>query len=108
MNSAKANITPSSNYAWAVFVVGAMVLLLSLWLQFRMWQVEFGFRPVAAGGGEYMIAVFLGLPSLLLSNLILAFAAFHSTIKSSMGLWLFLFSILPLLCWIIHFVKSSI
>jgi hypothetical protein len=71
-----------------------------------MWQVEFGFRPVAAGGGEYMIAIFLGLPTLLISNLILGFAAFHSKIKSILGLWLFLLSLLPLLWWVVHLVIS--
>jgi hypothetical protein len=108
MDIAKPDITPSSKISWAILALGSLILLLTFWLQLRMWQVEFGYRPVAAGGGEYMIAVFLGLPSLLISNLILGFAAFRSTIKSSMGLWLFLFSILPLLWWIIHFVKSSI
>jgi len=106
MNKTKADKTPSSKISWATFAVGLLILVLSLCLQLRMWQVEFGYRPVAAGGGEYMIAVFLGLPSLLISNLILGFAAFHSKIKSILGLGLFLLSLLPLLCWIVQFVIS--
>jgi hypothetical protein len=106
MDISKADITPASKISWAIFALGLLTLVLSLWMQLRMWQVEFGYKPVAAGGGEYMIAVFLGLPSLLISNLILGFAAFHSKIKSILGLGLFLFSLLPLLWWVVQFVIS--
>lgn len=58
---------PPSAFAWILFVLGLASLLFSLLVQSRMWQVEFGLRPGAAGGGEYLTALFLGGPSLLLA-----------------------------------------
>lgn len=58
---------PPSPFAWVLFVIGLASLLFSLLAQSRMWQVEFCIRPVAAGGGEYLTALILGGPSLLLS-----------------------------------------
>lgn len=58
---------PPSPFAWVLYVIGLASLLFSLLVQSRMWQVELGIRPVAAGGGEYLTALILGGPSLLLA-----------------------------------------
>jgi hypothetical protein len=62
---------PPTRAAWVMLVLGVLALLVSLWAQGRMWAVEFGMRPVAAGGGEYMVALFFALPLLLLALLLL-------------------------------------
>jgi hypothetical protein len=57
--------TTGSRLVWGL---GLAVLLLSLWLQMRMWLVVFGLMPVAAGGGESMVALFVGLPALAVAG----------------------------------------
>ena len=48
---------PLTRTAQAVLLLGVLALLVSLWAQTPMWAVEFGMRPAAAGGGEYMVAL---------------------------------------------------
>lgn len=55
-------------------LAGMAALLGSLWAQGPMWWVELGLAPVAPGGGEYMVALFFGLPALLLALALLGVA----------------------------------
>ena len=55
-------------------VTGSAALLCSLWAQGPMWLVELGLESVAPGGGEYLVALFLGLPALLLALALLGIA----------------------------------
>ncbi len=65
---------PQSTVGKLLFALGALALLFALAMQWQMWLAVFEFTPVAPGGGEYMIALFFGLPSLLLSVLLLGVA----------------------------------
>lgn len=55
-------------------LAGTAALLGSLWAQGPMWWVELGLAPVTPGGGEYMVALFFGLPALLLALVLLGVA----------------------------------
>jgi Na+-driven multidrug efflux pump len=76
-------------------------MLLSLWLQLPMWLVVFGARSVAPGGGEYMVALFLGLPALLLAFVLLGIAVAKAAWRSSLSCAGFAASLLPLAGWIV-------
>jgi len=79
----------------------------SLLAQSRMWQVEFGIRPVAAGGGEYLTALILGGPSLLLALGLLgtsvAWTAWRS-VWSVVGLGI---AVVPTLGWLFLTLRDA-
>lgn len=89
-----------------LFVLGLSVLLLALWLQLPMWQAVFGFRPVAPGGGEYMIALFFGLPGLLLSMLLLGIATARAAWRSKAAAIALILAFGVLLGWLALFLRS--
>lgn len=89
-----------------LFVLGLSVLLLALWLQLPMWQAVFGFRPVAPGGGEYMIALFFGLPGLLLSMLLLGIATARVAWRSKAAAIALILAFGVLLGWLALFLRS--
>ncbi|MBT1451843.1 hypothetical protein KJ365_13200 [Glaciecola sp. XM2] len=95
------SITPKSKASWAIFMIGLGSLLFSMWVQGRMWQVEMGLRPVSSGGGEYMMALFVGVPSLLVSILLLSFAAFRKQWQSAIGVGAFGLSLILLVGFVI-------
>ncbi|MBX3652463.1 MAG: hypothetical protein KF771_13940 [Burkholderiales bacterium] len=97
---------PSTSAAWALFVCGLFALLLSLWLQLPMWQAVFGFRPVAPGGGEYMVALFFALPCLLLSALLLGVATARSAWRSKAAAIALILAFGVLLGWLALFLRS--
>lgn len=61
---------PPTRAARAILLLGVLSLLVSLWAQARMWAVEFGLLRVAAGGGEYLVAILFALPLLLIALLL--------------------------------------
>jgi len=63
-------LLPASNSARLMLLIAALSLGFCYWSQFPMWMVQLGFRQVSAGGGEYLIALLWGLPSLLLGALL--------------------------------------
>ncbi|MBX3661860.1 MAG: hypothetical protein KF804_05365 [Burkholderiales bacterium] len=97
---------PSTPAARALFVLGLSALLLALWLQLPMWQAVFGFRPVAPGGGEYMIALFFGLPGLLLSMLLLGIATARAAWRSKAAAIALILAFGVLLGWLALFLRS--
>ncbi len=92
----------------AIFLTaaGAAVLLLSLFMQFQMWQAVFGLRPVAPGGGEYMTALFFGMPSLLLSVVLLGIATARAAWRSKASAILLVLALAMLSGWLALFVRS--
>lgn len=97
---------PATPAAWALFVPGLCTLLLSLWLQLPMWQAVFGFRPVAPGGGEYMIALFFALPCLLLSALLLGIVTARPAWRSKAAAIALVLSLGIVLGWLALFLRS--
>ncbi len=97
---------PTSAAAWMFTALGALGLLFSLWLQLPMWLAVFGFRPVAPGGGEYMIALFFGLPGLLLSTLLLVMATLRATWRSKAAAIALIFAMTAVLGWLALFLRS--
>lgn len=76
-------------------------MLLSLWLQLPMWLVVFGARSVAPGGGEHLVALFLGLPALLLAFVLLGIAVAKAVWQSWLSCACFAASLLPLAGWMV-------
>jgi hypothetical protein len=99
---------PTSPAAWILTTLGTLGLLFSLWLQLPMWLAVFGFRAVAPGGGEYMIALFFGLPGLLLSTLLLVIATLRATWRSKAAAIALIFAITAVLGWMTLFLRSLI
>lgn len=98
--------TPPSAFAWILFVVGLASLLFSLLAQSRMWQVEFGLRPVAAGGGEYLTALILGGPSLLLALGLLGTSVVWTawrSVWSAVGLGI---AVVPTVAWLFLILRD--
>lgn len=98
--------TPSGLAGWLSLLNGVILLFLSLLMQARMWQVEFGLLPVAAGGGEYMLALFFGLPSLLLAALLLGITVAKEAWRSLLSCAALLIALTVLFGWLVLFVKG--
>jgi len=97
---------PASPAAWILTGLGTLGLSLSLWLQLPMWQAVFGFIPVAPGGGEYMIGLFLGLPGLLLSMLLLGIATVRAAWRSKFSAIVLVLATAVVLGWLALFLRS--
>ena len=100
--------TPSGLAGWLSLLNGVVLLLLSLLMQARMWQVELGLRPVAAGGGEYMMALFFGLPSLLLATLLLGITVVKQTWRSLLSCAALFIALTVLFGWLVLFLKGHL
>ena len=68
-------LLPPTPLAWVLFALGGLALLFAVAMHWRMWQVELGLKPVAAGGGEYLVALLVGVPALLVALLLLGVSA---------------------------------
>ncbi|WP_157679950.1 hypothetical protein [Nitrosococcus watsonii] len=83
---------------------GITLLLISLWLQLPMLLVVLGFSSVSAGGGEFMVGLFLGLPALLFAATLLGITI-RSQWRSRLSVILFWLSILGIFGWAVAFVR---
>jgi hypothetical protein len=92
--------TTGSRLVWGL---GLAVLLLSLWLQMRMWLVVFGLMPVAAGGGESMVALFVGLPALAVATVLLGVTALVQMWRSWLALLSFRIALVLCAAWMLLF-----
>jgi predicted phage tail protein len=97
---------PSSLGGWVLIVLGFLLMLIGVWTQARMWQVELGLRPVAAGGGEYIMALFFGVPVLLGAVLVNCFSTFQKNLRCKVGVICFAGSLLPVLIMVLMFVRD--
>lgn len=97
---------PPARAAQVLSVLGLLALLLALWLQFQMWQAVFGLRPVAPGGGEYMMALFFGLPCLLLSVLLLGIATAKAAWRSKASAITLVIALGVVAGWLALFLRS--
>jgi len=97
---------PSAPGAWTLTVAGGLFLLLSLWLQVPMWVVVLGQRSVAPGGGEYMVALFAGLPALLCATALLGLTAIRRVWRSWLSLGALVISLLALAGWVVLVVSD--
>jgi hypothetical protein len=100
--------TPPGLAGWLSLFNGVVLLLLSLLMHARMWQVELGLRPVAAGGGEYMMALFFGLPSLLLAALLLGITVLKQAWRSLLSCAAWFIALAVLLGWLVLFLKGHL
>lgn len=94
---------PPTTPARLVWLLGLAVLLLSLWLQLRMWLVVFGLTPVAAGGGETMVALLVGLPTLLVATVLLGLGATVQTWRCWVSLLSFRSALVLCAAWLVLF-----
>ena len=97
---------PPAPAAWVFSVAGVLVLLLALWLQLPMWIAVFGLRPVTPGGGEYLLALFFGLPGLLLSVLLLGIVTARRTWRSKVAAIALVLALGVVLGWLALFLRS--
>lgn len=98
---------PPTRAARTVLALGILALLVSLWAQARMWAVEFGMMPVAAGGGEYMVAIFFALPLLLLALLLLGTSVARRAWASWCAWAAFAVALVPVFGFVVLFVRDS-
>lgn len=98
---------PAGPWGWSVFVAGLLVLWVAVYFQIPMWLVVLGMRPVAAGGGEYMIALFLGAPLMMLAGVILGVGSCYPRCRSWAGLETLLVTAILILAWLVMFVVQS-
>lgn len=94
---------PPTTGSRIVWLLGLAALLLSLWLQSRMWLVVFGLMPVAAGGGESMVALFVGLPALVVATLVLGVTAMVRSWRSWLALVAFRIALVVCAAWLVLF-----
>ncbi|MEE4381774.1 MAG: hypothetical protein V2J02_07240 [Pseudomonadales bacterium] len=95
--------TQAARVAWAL---GVLALLVSLWAQGRMWLVELGLRPVAAGGGEYLVALLLGLPTLVLALGLLGWSVGKRS-RASRAAWsAFGVALIPAVGWLLLLLRG--
>lgn len=99
-------LTPPTTAARVVWVLGLAALALSLWLQLRMWLVVFGLMPVAAGGGESMVALFVGLPALLVATVVLGVTAMVQVWRSWLSLLSFRIALVLCAAWLLLFAAG--
>ena len=99
---------PPNRTAQAMLLLGVLALLVSLWAQARMWAVEFGLQRVAAGGGEYMVALFFGLPMLLLALVFLGISVARRGWSSLCAWAAIAVALLPTFGFVALFVRDSI
>lgn len=97
---------PLTRAAWVLFVLGLLTLIVSLLFQYQMWQAVLGLRPVAPGGGEYMVALFIGLPCLLLSALLLGIATARSVWRSKASAIALVLALTVVAFWLALFMRS--
>ncbi len=100
-------VLPPTRAARAILLLGVLALLVSLWAQARMWAVEFGMLPVAAGGGEYMVAIFFALPLLLLALLLLGTSVARRAWASWCAWAAFAIALVPVFGFVVLFVRDS-
>ena len=91
-----------------MLVLGMLALLVSLWAQGQMWAVEFGMRPVSAGGGEYMVALFFALPLLLLALLLLGTSVASRAWSSRCTRTAFGVTLVPTFGWLVLIARDVI
>ena len=97
---------PPTAVAMALCLTGVVALLIALWLQLPMWMAVFGLRPVAPGGGEYMLALFFGLPGLLLSLLLLGMATARAAWRSKTSAIALVLALGVVLGWLALLLRS--
>lgn len=76
-------------------------------MQLPMWMAVFEFRPVAPGGGEYMVALFFGLPCLLMSTLLLSIATTRAIWRSKFSAVCLVFALAFVLGWLGLFLRGA-
>jgi hypothetical protein len=97
-------LTPPTTAARVVWGLGLAVLVLSLWLQLRMWLVVFGLMRGADGGGDFMVAMFVGLPALLVATVVLGVAALVQVWRSWLSLLSFRIALILCAAWLLLFL----
>ncbi len=104
------SISPSQSpsKAWIFFALAAFLLLFALWVELPMWLVELGWEEPAAGGGEYLLALMLGLPASFLASLFFGVGlVWGRRSKHSFLFWgAFLVSLVPLLWFVFLILKD--
>lgn len=91
---------PPTIGAWILSLAGIGLLLLSVALHWQMLLVVFGRRHVAPGGGEYMVALFGGVPALLAGSLLLGVASMVAGLRSLFAVFAFVLSLFGILAWL--------
>ena len=61
---------PPTTPAWLLNLLGFVLLAVALWVSLPMWIAWLGFRSASDWGGEYMLALYIAVPCILLSAVI--------------------------------------
>jgi hypothetical protein len=85
--------------------LGLAALLLSVWLSLPAFAVGLGGRSIAAGGGDYFVGLFGGVPALAAALLLLGAGTLQASWRtrvSSVGLVL---ALVHALLWVVVIVR---
>ncbi len=63
---------PPTTSAWLLDLSGLVLLVLAFWVCLPMWLAWLGFRSPSDWSGEYMLALYIGVPCTLLSAIAFA------------------------------------
>lgn len=74
---------PQTPAAWLLTVSGIVLLMFAGAMHWGMFAVVFGFRSVSPGGGEFAVALFGGVPAVLLSLVLLGVATLRRVWRSA-------------------------
>lgn len=91
---------PPTTTAWILSLAGIGLLLLSAALHWQMLLVVFDQKHVAPGGGEYMVALFGGVPALLAGSLLLGVASLVTGLRSLFAVLPFVLGLFGILAWL--------
>lgn len=74
---------PKTPAAWVLTLSGILLLLFAWAMHWGMFAVVSGFKAVSPGGGEFAVALFGGVPAVLLSSVLLGAATFRTAWRST-------------------------
>ncbi len=74
---------PQCVAGWLLTIIGCLLLGVALVLHWGMYLVVFGHKSVSPGGGEFAVALFGGVPTVLLSLALLGAASIRPAWRST-------------------------
>ena len=86
--------------------LGLAALLLSVWLSLPAFAVGLGGRAVAAGGGDYFVGLFGGVPALTLALLLLGAGTLRASWRTRLSTVGLVLALVHALLWVVVIVRQ--
>ncbi|MEE4111091.1 MAG: hypothetical protein V2I24_17190 [Halieaceae bacterium] len=98
---------PRTPAAIALTVVASALILVSVYFQLPMWIMELTGATPSAGGGEALLALFVGLPTMLLAGILTAVTLVRSTWRNRIAWVVAMIVIAFVIAWMILILMDS-